>query len=505
MSAKYLLGIDIGSSSVKTALLDIDSGEPAASAFSPANEMPMISTQPGFAEQDPEVWWNELINSLALLRKDHPFKGEDIEAIGISYQMHGLVCLDKNNQPVRNSIIWCDSRAVEIGNKAFKSLGESYCLSNLLNSPGNFTASKLKWVKDNEPQVYERVNKILLPGDYIALKLTGEAVTTVPGLSEGIMWNYPDSKVATELLDQYGIDGSLVSDVVKTFSKQGNVSASAAAILGLKQGTPVTYRAGDQPNNAFSLNVLQPGEIAATAGTSGVVYGVTDKVEYDPASRVNTFVHVNNTTDKRRYGILLCINGTGILNSWLRKNFFNAASYNDINKKAAAITPGAEGLFIYPFGNGAERVLENKNPGASIKGLQFNTHHQGHVARAAQEGIVFSLFYGISVMKQMGMEVNKVRAGYANMFLSDVFADVFANTADATLELYDTDGATGAARAAGIGAGVYKSFDESFQGMKKVKTIEPVPEKVDIYKEIYSKWQERLPATAKPSAAGNLQ
>jgi xylulokinase len=324
------------------------------------------------------------------------------------------------------------------------------------------------------------------------MKLTGEPVTTISGLSEGIMWNYPKNKVATELLDQYGINTSVVSDVVKTFSEQGQLSASAAATLGLKAGTPVSYRAGDQPNNAFSLNVLQPGEIAATAGTSGVVYGVTDKVEYDPASRVNTFVHVNNTADKPRYGILLCINGTGILNSWLRRNFFNGASYNDINKKAAVVKPGAEGLFIYPFGNGAERVLENKNPGASIKGLQFNTHHQGHVARAAQEGIVFSLFYGIAIMKQMGMEVKKVRAGYANMFLSEVFADVFANTVDAALELYDTDGATGAARAAGIGAGIYKSFDESFRGMKKIKTVEPVEEKVNNYKEIYSEWHEGL-------------
>ena len=492
MSAKYLLGIDIGSSSVKTALLNIDSGQPAASAFSPDDEMPMISLQPGFAEQDPELWWNELVNSLALLRKKHSFKGEDIAAIGISYQMHGLVCIDKNNKPVRNSIIWCDSRAVEIGNKAFKSLGEEYCLSNFLNSPGNFTASKLKWVKDNEPDLYSRVHKILLPGDYIALKLTGDPSTTISGLSEGIMWNYSTNKVATELLDQYGINNSVVSNVVNTFSEQGQLSAGAAATLGLKPGTPLSYRAGDQPNNAFSLNVLQPGEIAATAGTSGVVYGVTDKVEYDPASRVNTFVHVNNSVDKPRYGILLCINGTGILNSWLRKNFFNGASYNDINKKAAQIKPGSEGLLIYPFGNGAERVLENKNPGATIRGLQFNNHHQGHVARAAQEGIVFSLYYGIAIMKEMGMQVNKVRAGYANMFLSDIFAETFANTADAALELYDTDGATGAARAAGIGAGIFKSFDESFGGMKKIKTIEPEKEKVIAYNGFYSKWKEDL-------------
>ncbi|MBL7699741.1 MAG: carbohydrate kinase [Chitinophagaceae bacterium] len=492
MSTKYLLGIDIGSSSVKTALLDVDSGKPVCSTFSPADEMPMISAQPGFAEQDPELWWNELVNSLGLLRKKHPYNAEDIAAIGISYQMHGLVCIDKNNKPVRNSIIWCDSRAVEIGNRAFKDLGEEFCLSNFLNSPGNFTASKLKWVKDNEPSVFEKVHKILLPGDYIALKLTGEPVTTIPGLSEGIMWNYSRKSVATELLDEYGIDKSVVSDVVNTFSEQGRLSSSAAKFLGLKEGTPVCYRAGDQPNNAFSLNVLQPGEIAATAGTSGVVYGVTDRVEYDRASRVNTFVHVNNTADKPRYGILLCINGTGILNSWLRKNFFNGASYNDMNKKAGEVKIGSEGLLIYPFGNGAERVLVNKNPGAAIKNLQFNTHHQGHVLRAAQEGIVFSLYHGISIMKEMGMQVSRVRAGYANMFLSEIFADAFANTSDAVLELYDTDGATGAARAAGIGAGIYKSFNESFEGMTKIKTIEPSPGRVKQYREVYEQWNSQL-------------
>ena len=499
MLAKYLLGIDIGSSSIKTALLNIETGAPAASAFSPGDEMPMISIRPGYAEQDPELWWNELVNSIELLKNQVSFTGEDIAAIGISYQMHGLVCIDKNQRPVRPSIIWCDSRAVEIGNDAFRKLGEKYCLSNFLNSPGNFTASKLKWVKENEPEVFGRIDKVLLPGDYIAMKLTGDPATTISGLSEGIMWNYSRSTVATELLDEYGIDKSVVSKVVDTFSEQGKLSVSAASTLGLKTGTPVSYRAGDQPNNAFSLNVLQPGEIAATAGTSGVVYGVTDKVEYDPASRVNTFVHVNNSTDNPRYGILLCINGTGILNSWLRKNFFNNMSYNDMNKRAAEVNIGSDGVLIYPFGNGAERVLENKNPGASIKGLQFNNHHLGHVARAAQEGIVFSLFYGISIMKQMGMQVNKVRAGYANMFLSDIFADAFANTSGATLELYDTDGATGAARAAGIGAGIYKNFGESFSGMKKIKTIEPTSERISAYGNVYEKWKKGLEELMKQS------
>ncbi|MEP7258276.1 MAG: FGGY family carbohydrate kinase [Flavitalea sp.] len=352
MTNKYLLGIDVGSSSVKTALLDIASGKPVASAFSPSSEMPMRSVRPGFAEQDPELWWTEFRNALALLRRQIAFKSDEVAAIGISYQMHGLVCVDKDQRPLRDAIIWCDSRAVDIGASAFEAMGKEFCLANFLNSPGNFTASKLKWVKDNEPDIYKKIYKVMLPGDYIAMKLTGAPATTISGLSEGILWNFAREAPAVELLQHYGIDPSLLCPLVDTFGVQGTLTSAAAEALGLKAGTPVAYRAGDQPNNAFSLNVLHPGEIAATAGTSGVVYGITDKVEYDPASRVNTFVHVNNSVAAPRYGTLLCINGTGILYSWMKKNFFRDISYNEINTIAATAPPGSEGLFFYPFGNG---------------------------------------------------------------------------------------------------------------------------------------------------------
>ena len=493
---KYLLGFDIGSSSVKAALLNIDTGKSVATAFSPAVEMTIAAPKPGFAEQDPEQWWKELVNAMHLLHQQISFKGDEVAAIGISYQMHGLVCVDKNLQSLRPSIIWCDSRAVEIGNKAMADLGEGFCLKNFLNSPGNFTASKLKWVKDNEPAIYERIYKIMLPGDYIAMRLTGEPATTVSGLSEGILWNFPQKRLATELLEYYGIDERVISPVVPTFGEQGRLQSAAAEVLGLSAGIPVSYRAGDQPNNAYSLNVLNPGEIAATGGTSGVVYGVTDKVSYDPKSRVNTFVHVSHTDEEPRYGILLCVNGTGILNSWLRKNFFNGASYQDINNEAALIPVGSEGVLVYPFGNGAERVLENNNPGARIEGLQFNIHHRGHIARAAQEGIVFSLCYGTEVMGKMGMPMGTVRAGYANMFLSDIFATTFANTTGCAIELYNTDGALGAARAAGVGAGIYKDFATCFSGMEVVKRIDPDKNHVQKTKEVYERWKEGLTRNA---------
>lgn len=472
--------------------MEADSGKPLAAAFSPATEMSIHAPKPGFAEQDPELWWKELIQATRLLRKKYPFAKEEIGAIGISYQMHGLVCIGKDLKPLRPAIIWCDSRAVDYGNDAFDQLGHRFCLEHFLNSPGNFTASKLKWVKENEPEIYKKIYRILLPGDFIALKLTGEPVTTVSGLSEGIFWDYEENGVAKALLDFYGIEPGLLAPTVPTFGEQGKLHHTTAELLDITAGTPVCYRAGDQPNNAFSLNVLEPGEIAATAGTSAVVYGVTDRVSYDPLSRVNPFVHVNHRPEAPRYGILMCLNGAGILNSWLRKNFFSSASYEEMNAGAERAEPGADGIFCYPFGNGAERILGNKNLGSYIQGIDFNRHDKNQVLRAAQEGIVFSMIYGTEIMQPMGVPLSCVRAGYANMFLSNLFAQTFANLSGCTVELYNTDGALGAARGAGFGVKYYRDFKSCFCGMEIIKQVEPQMKDNKRIREAYEKWKEGL-------------
>ena len=493
MAKRYLLGFDIGSSSVKASLVDVENGQCVASAFYPEHEAPITAVKAGWAEQDPQMWWDNAKLSLAKIMADAGAKGEDIKAIGISYQMHGLVCVDKDKQVVRPSIIWCDSRAVSYGEKAFKDLGEQFCLEHMLNSPGNFTAAKLAWVKDNEPQNYERIDKFMLPGDYIAMKLSGEINTTVSGLSEGILWDFKEQKVATSLLDYYGIDDSLVADQVPTFSVQAQVSAQAAADTGLKEGTPISYRAGDQPNNALSLNVFNPGEIASTAGTSGVVYGVLGDVNYDPKSRVNTFAHVNYSCEQERLGVLLCINGTGILNAWVRRNVApEGISYAEMNDLIANVPIGSEGVSVIPFGNGAERVLENRETGCSIHGLNFNKHNRAHIMRAAQEGIVFSFCYGMEVMQHMGMDIRKIHAGKANMFLSPMFRDTLAGVSGATIELYDTDGSVGAAKGAGMGCGIYKDHDEAFATLKKLAVIEPCEKDRDAYLSAYAAWKEAL-------------
>lgn len=493
MSGRYLLGFDVGSSSVKASIVDADSGVCVASAFYPEKEAPIIAVKAGWAEQDPQMWWDNAKLSLKKVMADASVKGDDIKAIGISYQMHGLVCVDKDLQVLRPSIIWCDSRAVPYGEKAFHELGADMCLCHLLNSPGNFTAAKLAWVKDNEPELFAKIYKIMLPGDYIAMKLSGTVNTTISGLSEGMLWDFKAKDTAGFLLDYYGFSKDVIADVVPTFSVQGEVSAEAAAELGLKEGTPISYRAGDQPNNALSLNVFNPGEIASTAGTSGVVYGVLGDVNYDKRSRVNTFAHVNYTKDTDRLGVLLCINGTGILNAWVRRTVApEGISYSEMNEMMASVPIGSDGVTIIPFGNGAERVLENKEIGCSIHGVNFNKHGKAHIMRAAQEGIVFSFCYGMEIMQQMGMDIRKIHAGKANMFLSDIFRNTLAGVSGATIELYETDGSVGAAKGAGIGCGIYKDNNEAFATLKKLAVIEPDENRRNEYLESYSLWKETL-------------
>lgn len=492
MHRQYLLGFDVGSSSVKASLVDIDNGQCAASAFYPETEAPIKAINSGWAEQNPEMWWNNAKLALKKIMAETGCKGEDIQGIGISYQMHGLVCVDKDLKPLRDSIIWCDSRAVPYGEKAFNKLGADYCLSHLLNSPGNFTAAKLAWVREKEPQLFEQIYKIMLPGDYLAMKLSGKANTTISGLSEGIFWDFKERKVSEPLLNTFGINKDMIADIVPTFGIQSNVSAEAAAETGLAEGTPISYRAGDQPNNALSLNVFNPGEIASTAGTSGVVYGVLGEVGYDKKSRVGTFAHVNYTDIQTRLGVLLCINGTGCLNSWIHRNVAPELSYADMNELAAKAPIGSDGVSIIPFGNGAERVLENRETGCSIHGINFNKHNRAHIIRAAQEGIVFSFCYGMEVMQDMGMDIHKIHAGKANMFLSQLFRQTLANTSGATIDLYETDGSVGAAKGAGMGCGIYKDNNEAFASLKKLVTIEPEPNMAQQYQEAYIRWKTIL-------------
>lgn len=489
-----LLGIDIGTSSIKVSVVDGATQQTIAAAQYPEAEREIITLQPGWAEQSPERWWADVKEAIQKLHQSGHYNKNDIGAIGISYQMHGLVLLDKEGNVLRNSIIWCDSRAVPYGNKAFAAIGEANCLKNLLNSPGNFTAAKLAWVKEHEPKIYEAIDKVMLPGDFIAYRLTGQMTTTPSALSEGVFWDFSQNELSKDVMQFFGFAKSIIPEIKNVFATHGTLTQDIANELSLKSGIPVAYKAGDQPNNALSLNVLEPGDVAATAGTSGVIYGVSDALTYDPQSRVNSFAHVNHKNDLTRVGVLLCINGTGILNRWV-KNMNGNISYPEMNEWAATIKPGSDGLSILPFGNGAERVLNNKMVGAQMLNIDFNKHGNAHVLRAAQEGIAFSFRYGLDIMRSNGMQPAVIRAGKANMFLSPVFTEAFVNATGVPVELYNSDGSVGAAIGAGIGAGYFTDTKEAFQHQEALSVVQPAQSK--LYNELYERWKSLLENTLK--------
>lgn len=489
----YLLGLDIGSSSVKVSLVDARNSSTVATVQSPDTEMLIHAPHPGWAEQNPEVWWENCCSAVTKLLQQSKVEASGIAAIGISYQMHGLVAVDADGQPVRPAIIWCDSRAVEIGDQAFHELGESFCLEHYLNSPGNFTASKLRWVKNQEPERFATIQKIMLPGDYIAYRMTDEATTTVSGLSEGVLWDFPGNCPAHHLMQHYGFAGNILPDLVPTFGPQGRLTPKAAAALGLPAGIPVTYRAGDQPNNALSLNVLKPGEVAATGGTSGVVYGVVDRLAADPQNRVNSFAHVNHTAQQPRIGVLLCINGAGIQHSWMRRQVAGAGvSYLDMERMAAEVQPGSDGLRILPFGNGAERLFSNQNLGAQVLNLHFNRHGKAHLYRAALEGVAFSFVFGTKVLEEMGLNLSVLRVGNDNLFQSPIFASTISTLLGCRIELLRTTGATGAAIAAGVGIGLWSDAAEGLGRLETVAVHEPQQMLGRPLADAYADWAQRL-------------
>ena len=485
-----LLGLDIGTSSIKASVVESESGSLLAAASYPETEAPVLVPHPGWAEQDPESWWQAVQQAVLACHATKRYAPEDIAAIGIAYQMHGLVMVDRDQKVLRNAIIWCDSRAVDMGNRALDAIGKERCLSHLLNAPGNFTASKLAWVKANEPAAYGRMDQIMLPGDYIAMRLTGAITTTVSALSEGVFWDFQTQALSEDIFHYYGFDQDCIPSVQAVFSDHGRLTKTAAEALSLMMGTPVTYKAGDQPNNALALNVMAPGEVAATAGTSGVIYGISDQLIYDRASRINSFAHVNHQGKQNNIGVLLCINGTGIFNHWVRTITGGHWSYEEMNQLAGTVRAGADGLFALPFGNGAERMLNNRVVGAYFFNLDFNVHTPAHVLRAVQEGIAFSFRYGLDIMRENGISPRVIRASQTNLFQSPLFAQAFADVNNVRVEFYAGDGSYGAAIGAGIGAGVYRNVAEASMGRKPVGQVDP--RRAKDYDDLYFQWKERL-------------
>lgn len=486
----YYLGIDVGSSSVKVGLVDKESGKRIHVVQAPKGEMSIGAPKKGWAEQSPEDWWLHVCTGIKEVLASSSVSPEEIEGIGIAYQMHGLVLLDAEGKLLRNSIIWCDSRAVPFGNDAYRKIGKDNCDTHLLNSPANFTASKLAWVKENEPKLFKRIHKIMLPGDYIAYRLSNQINTTISGLSEGIFWDFKENGISKAVLDHFGFSKGILPDVVPTFGKQSVVTKKGAKESGLKVGTPICYRAGDQPNNALTLNVFEPGEVAATGGTSGVVYAVTNNLSAKETSRVNNFAHVNYDGQScKNIGKLLCINGAGIQYRWLLNNL-DLDSYDQMNELADSIAVGSDGLVVLPFGNGAERMLDNQDIGTRFVCLDLNRHTKAHMCRAALEGIAFAFVYGMEIMESDGIKPKTMRAGNDNLFRSSLFSTTIATLTTLDIAIFDTTGAIGAARACSLVNGD-KGIFEKYVQHDYLKTFTSKKDKAG-YIKAYQHWKQEL-------------
>jgi xylulokinase len=481
------IGFDIGSSFVKAALVEVETGKPIARARVPEVEIPMEAQQLGWAEQHPNLWWQYLCEATQKLLTETDINAEQISSIGISYQMHGLVLVDRDLNPLRKSIIWCDSRATSYGEKAFEKLGKGYCKDHLLNSPGNFTASKLAWVIENEPELYQKAYKLMLPGDFLAAKLSGIPQTTITGLSEGIFWDFKNDQASQALFDHYKIDQSLVPEVVDNFTVQATVSNAGAQATGLKEGTPITYRAGDQPNNAYTLGARKAGDVVATGGTSGVVYALTDQLSGNELTKVNTFAHVNYQPQQKMFGKLLNLNGAGIQYRWLHQ-LMGEVGYEKLNEMAQQAPIGSNGLQVFPFGNGAERMLDNKIVNGHISNINFNIHDNNHMVRATLEGIAFAMIYGIEILKNDGVDIENLKVGNDNLFLSDVFSKTIADTLGISIQMLEATGAEGAAKASISNPHQTQNNDN----INITKTIKPNPKLQVESIASFEKWKTQL-------------
>lgn len=433
------LGIDVGTSSVKVSIVGED-GVILASATAPASsERAINSPNPNWAEQNPEDWWEDAQQAILNLPLEARLQ---VEAIGIAYQMHGLVLVDSQFQPVRPSIIWCDGRNIQESQILAESLGLDALENRLLNKPGTLTLAKLAWVAEHEPETLAKAHTFGLPGDFIAYKLTGEWSTTKSGYSEMVGWDFGASIPFEEGFRKAGWKLPL-PEARPNLEEGAPIQKVIAEKLGLPPSARVTYRAGDQPNNAFGLGVLQQGETAISAGTSGVLYGIGDS---SPGLHegINRFLHVNS-----QIGVLMCLNGVGSALAFARRTWFQNQSYEALSELASQANP-ENCPYFFPFGNGAERILSER-AFSGFTELDFNRHNLPELARSVFEGIAFAYRLGSEKMEKAGCLSKVVNGTESGLLKSSFFAQLLANELQVELILSEGDGSTAAARGAALG------------------------------------------------------
>jgi xylulokinase len=492
----YLIGIDIGTSGTKVIAIDED-GRLAASASA---EYELLTPRPLWAEQRAEDWWDATCSCLQKITAQIP--AEEVAGVGLSGQMHGLVMLDAQHQVLRPAILWCDQRTQEQCDYITQAVGKETLVAETCNPVlTGFTAPKIIWARDHEPEVYERARQFLLPKDYVRFKLTGEFATEVSDASGTSLLNVPERNWSRKVLSALQIDPAHLPKVYESFEVSGRISAAGAQATGLKEGTPVVGGGGDQAAGAVGNGIVQSGIISVTTGTSGVVFAFADTPAIDPALRVHTFCHaVPNKWHVM--GVMLSAGGSL---RWYRDTLgapenrvaklMGVDPYELISREAATVSAGSEGLVFLPYLTGERTPHPDPQARGAWAGLTVR-HTKAHMARAVMEGVAFGLRDSLEILKDMGVSIGNVRASGGGA-RSDVWRQIQADVFNLPLSTINSDQgpALGAALLAGVGAGVYASIEEACSTVVKVVSTTPVQrESAEVYEKYYEVYRDLYPA-----------
>ncbi|MFL6335582.1 MAG: xylulokinase [Pyrinomonadaceae bacterium] len=463
-----LLGIDVGTGGSRALVVD-ESGRVVASAT--VEHEPFASPRTGWAEQDARDWWRASEAAVREVLQADGVSAEEIACVGLTGQMHGAVLLDERDEPLRPSIIWCDVRTHEQCRALTEQVGAER-LIQLVSNPAleGFTLPKMLWVREREPEVWGRVRSVLLPKDYVRLRLTGEKATDVADASGTLLFDVTHRKWSDEMLELAGLDRSLLPRAFESSEITGRVSAEGAKATGLLEGTPVVAGAGDQAAGAVGMGIVRPGAVSATIGTSGVVFAATDRPALDPKGRVHTFCHAV----PERWHVLGVSQGAGLSLRWFRDQFGAGADdgrdpYERLGEEADTVPPGADGVLWAPYLMGERTPHLDPHARAALVGLNAS-HRRAHVVRAILEGVAFSLRDTFTIFEEMGVPVESIRLGGGGA-RSRVWRQIQADVYGREVELVEADegAAYGAALLAGVGGGAWTSVDDACAAAVRVR------------------------------------
>lgn len=495
----YLLGIDIGTTGAKTLLIN-ESGETVAQFTA---EWPLSTPHPNWAEQNPEDWWNGTVTSIKeVLRLARLKDVGEIKGIGLSGQMHSSVFLDKDNKVLRPAILWCDTRTAP----QCKWITEKVGLENLrawVYNPAleGFTAPKIIWVRDNEPQVYEKVRRVLLPKDYIRFLLTGEQAMDVSDAAGTLMFDVRNRRWSDEFLEAVGIPKDFLPPVLESIDVCGRITRRVAELTGLREGTPVVGGGADNTCGATGTGIVKEGRVLASLGTSGVIFAHTDSVKVDPRMRVHTFCH--SVPDKwYLMGVVLSAGGAfrwfrDVLGEMEKQQARSVGQdpYDLLTREAQQAPIGSEGLFFLPYLMGERTPHQSADARGAFIGLTAR-HEKSCIVRSVLEGITFGMRDSLEIMRQLGLKIEQIRltgGGGKSPFWKQLQADIYGAE---VVTVNTTEGpAFGAAIMAGVGAGVYADLVEAVEDVVKItERIQPNLEAAKRYDEYYRIFVSLYPA-----------